>query len=61
MEKFIHETDPAILEFLAIAEENIPESRVGEICSECNTEIQEMYIEHPGLGQFCLCGRSQTD
>lgn len=33
----------------------------GTICSQCNTEIKEMYDEHPCLGHFCQCGRNYTD
>lgn len=35
--------------------------RAGEICSQCNTEIKEMYDDHPCLGHFCQCGRNYTD
>ncbi|MCU7667238.1 hypothetical protein [Bacillus thuringiensis] len=33
----------------------------GEICPVCNTEIKEMYDDHPCLGHFCQCGRNHTD
>ncbi|WP_170953190.1 hypothetical protein [Bacillus cereus] len=33
----------------------------GKICPTCNTEIKEMYDEHPCLGHFCQCGRNYTD
>lgn len=33
----------------------------GTICSQCHTEIKEMYDEHPCLGHFCQCGRNYTD
>jgi len=33
----------------------------GTICSTCQTEIQEMYEDHPCEAHFCQCNRNYTD